>query len=164
MTIGDRARHRRCTYRVVRRKMENRLVGVRVTVTTIVQFTLTRNPGMALNRLSKVGGSKRPSGKKVGTTRRNVKSSGRLALATSHLTSWSEKKTMVLLPPAWISRTETEPSNYRDGEFEVTGKDGGEDTAPSRRGRPSLPLWKGRPCQLSDSRSCREVRTFPPCV
>lgn len=98
---------------MVRRKRESGLVRVRVTVTTIVQFMLTRKPGIALSRLSKVGGSRRPSSEKAGITRLKENSSGRRALlAELHVINWSEKKTTVLLPPPWISRIETEPSIY----------------------------------------------------
>jgi hypothetical protein len=48
------------THRAVRRKRENGLLRVRVIVITIDQVTLTRKAGMALSRLSNVGGSKRP--------------------------------------------------------------------------------------------------------
>ncbi|KAI0301223.1 hypothetical protein B0F90DRAFT_1720486, partial [Multifurca ochricompacta] len=81
------------TYRIVRRKRSSGLTRVRVAVSTTVQLTLTRKPGIALNLLPKVGGSKRPSEEVAGTTRRKE--------------NWS-----VLLPPPWTSRTQTEASNY----------------------------------------------------
>ena len=55
-------RYWRYTHRAVRRKRESGLVRVRVTLIAIDQVTLTRKPGMALSRLSNVGGSKRPEG------------------------------------------------------------------------------------------------------
>jgi hypothetical protein len=78
------------THRAIRRKTERGLVRLRVILIEIDQFTLTRKPGMALNRLSKDGGSKRPLWEYIGTMRRNEKSSGKLALVASHAISWSE--------------------------------------------------------------------------
>ena len=77
-------------HRVVRRKRDSGLVRVRVTLTTIDQFTLTRKPGIALSRLSNDGGSKRPASEKTGTIRRKENSSGKLALAAFQEISWSE--------------------------------------------------------------------------
>jgi len=120
--------------RVGRRKRESALVRVRVTVTTIDQFTLTRKPGTALNRLSKVGGSRRPSWEKIGTMRRNANSSGRPALLV-HASSSSEKTTMLLLPPPWISRTEVAASNFMSREATPCSLE--RTTMPLIR----LPLW-----------------------